>query len=86
MCGSVGVTGNCILFYLTGWAEQSVSSVKASILISIMPLTSVIYVHFFVIDESLTFFRFLGVLIRLLEFATLIGTEFFVGIGLNTLQ
>ncbi len=46
-CFLLGVIGNGLPFTLIGWGEQRISSGLAAILMSVMPLATVVMAHFF---------------------------------------
>jgi drug/metabolite transporter (DMT)-like permease len=50
----IGFFGNGLPFTLIGWGEQKIDSGLAAILMAVMPLTTVLLVHFFSTDERLT--------------------------------
>ncbi len=62
--------GSCLPFYLISWGQQTVDSSIAGILMAVMPLTTIVLAHFFVVDEKLTtnkvigfFLGFVGILV-----------------------
>src|SRR6185369_13397838 len=43
---ALAVLGNCLPFYLIAWGQQFIDSALAGILISIMPLATLVLAHF----------------------------------------
>ena len=54
MCFLVGFFGNVLPFSLIGWGEEVVESGLTSVLMAIMPLSTVVLAHFFTKGDSLT--------------------------------
>jgi drug/metabolite transporter (DMT)-like permease len=57
---ALAILGNCVPFYLIAWGQQIIDSAFAGILISIMPLATLVLAHFFVAGERMTTQRMLG--------------------------
>ena len=51
---ALAVLGNCLPFYLITWGQQFIDSALAGILISIMPLATMLLAHFFVAGDRMT--------------------------------
>ncbi|MGH1536575.1 MAG: DMT family transporter [Gammaproteobacteria bacterium] len=65
--------GSCLPFYLISWGQQTVDSGIAGILMAIMPLTTIVLAHYFVVDEKLTTNRVIGFLLGFLGILVLFG-------------
>ena len=65
--------GNCLPFYLISWGQQTVESGIAGILMAIMPLTTIVLAHFFVVGEKLTTNRVIGFLLGFIGIVVLFG-------------
>ncbi len=46
---ALAITGDCLPFYLISWGQQTVDSSIAGILMAVMPLTTIVLAHFFVV-------------------------------------
>lgn len=77
----IGLIGNVIPFSLISWAELTVDSSIASILIGSLPLISFVLGHFFTSDEKLTPDRTLGVLVGFVGIIILIGPDAILSMG-----
>jgi len=82
---AIGVIGNVIPFSLISWAELTVDSSIASILIGSMPLISFVLGHFITRDEKLTPDRALGVIVGFTGIIILIGPDAILSLGGNVL-
>ena len=65
--------GSCLPFYLISWGQQTVDSSIAGILMAIMPLTTIVLAHFFVVGESLTTNRVIGFILGFIGILVLFG-------------
>ena len=65
--------GSCLPFYLISWGQQTVDSGIAGILMAIMPLTTIVLAHFFVVGEKLTTNRVIGFLLGFTGIVVLFG-------------
>ena len=65
--------GSCLPFYLISWGQQTVESGIAGILMAIMPLTTIVLAHFFVVGEKLTTNRVIGFLLGFIGIVVLFG-------------
>jgi len=83
---AIGVIGNVLPFSLISWAELTVDSSVASILIGTAPLISFVLGHFITSDEKLTLDRVVGVLIGFGGMIVLIGPEAIMQLGLNAVS
>lgn len=70
---ALAITGDCLPFYLISWGQQTVDSSIAGILMAVMPLTTIMLAHFFVIGERLTANRVIGFLLGFLGILVLLG-------------
>lgn len=71
----MGLTGNALPFWLITWGQQSIDSGLAGILMSIMPLTTLVLAHFFVAGERLTLVRLGGFALGFVGIVVLIGPQ-----------
>ena len=60
---ALALTGNCIPFFVITWGQQHVDSSLAGILMAMMPLTTVVLAHFFVVGEHITRNKIIGFLL-----------------------
>ncbi len=65
--------GSCLPFYLISWGQQTVDSGIAGILMAIMPLTTIVLAHFFVVGEKLTTNRVIGFVLGFVGIVVLFG-------------
>jgi drug/metabolite transporter (DMT)-like permease len=79
--GILAITGNLIPFTLISWAETSISSAQAGLLMALMPISTMVLVHFFVQEDALTPRRVIGILLGFLGVLVLIGGDALSGIG-----
>ncbi|OUR78506.1 hypothetical protein A9Q83_07725 [Alphaproteobacteria bacterium 46_93_T64] len=82
---AIGIVGNVIPFFLISWAELTVDSSIASILIGSTPLISFVLGHFVTSDEKLTPDRIVGVLVGFAGIIVLIGPEAIMKLGSGVL-
>jgi drug/metabolite transporter (DMT)-like permease len=78
---ALAVLGNCLPFYLIAWGQQYIDSALAGILISIMPLATLVLAHFFVAGERMTAHRVLGFAIGFAGIIVLMGPAALAGPG-----
>src|SRR4051812_23429337 len=78
---ALGVLGNCLPFFLIAWGQQTIDSALAGILISVMPLATMVLAHFFVAGEHLTSRRALGFAIGFAGIVVLMGPAALMGLG-----
>ena len=64
-------------FYLISWGQQTVDSSIAGILMAVMPLTTIVLAHFFVIGERLTPNRVVGFVLGFIGILVLFGPSAF---------
>ena len=72
---AMAIAGNCLPFWLISEAQLHIDSGLAGVLMSIMPLTTLVMAHFFVAGESLSGRKFMGFIIGLVGIVVLIGPE-----------
>jgi drug/metabolite transporter (DMT)-like permease len=77
----LAITGNLIPFTLISWAETRISSAQAGLLMALMPISTMVLVHFFVQEDALTPRRVTGILLGFLGVLVLIGGDALSGIG-----
>ncbi|HEY4636057.1 MAG TPA: EamA family transporter [Rhodospirillales bacterium] len=80
-CVLIGVIGNGLPFTLINWGEEHVDSGLAAILMSIMPLATVVLAHFFADGEHMTRAKLAGVVIGFCGVVILVGPEALKGLG-----
>lgn len=71
----MAIAGNCLPFWLISAAQQQIDSGLAGILMSIMPLTTLLLAHFFVPGETLSGGKLFGFLLGFAGIVVLIGPE-----------
>lgn len=77
----MGALNNAIPFVLTSWGQVYIDSGRATILVSTMPLFTVVLAHFFTADEKLNRFRIVGIGLGLIGVLVLIGPSALTGDG-----
>ena len=78
---ALAVLGNCLPFFLIAWGQQFIDSALAGILISIMPLATLVLAHFFIAGERMTVYRVLGLAIGFAGIVVLMGPAALAGLG-----
>ena len=58
---AIAVFGNVLPFFLVSWAEISISTNITGIIMGLMPITTVFLVYFFVKEEKINIYTFLGI-------------------------
>jgi len=76
-----GLIGNAFPFFIISWAEQTVDSSIAGILIGAIPLLGFVMGHFITDDEKLTPMKILGLLTGFAGIVVLIGPEALLNLG-----
>jgi len=66
MVGLLGLTNTAIPFSLIAWSQQHIDSTVVSILVSSVPIFTVVLAHFLVREERLVPKKFLGVMVGFL--------------------
>ncbi|GLQ04962.1 DMT family transporter [Sneathiella chinensis] len=82
----IGIIGNALPFFLISWAELTIDSSVASILIAAAPLASFLIGHFATTDERLTLMRTTGVLLGFAGIIVMIGPEALLKLGVNAVS
>ena len=59
----IALLGNVIPFILVSWAETEINTNLTGIIMGLMPITTVLLAYFFVKEEKITIFTFIGVLL-----------------------
>ena len=77
----LAVVGNCMPFWFITWGQKSIDSALAGILMAIMPLTTVLLAHFFVVGERMTRNRVAGFVLGFLGIVVLMGPAALAGLG-----
>ncbi len=77
----LAIVGNCLPFWFITWGQQAIDSALAGILMAIMPLTTLLLVHFFVPAERMTRYRVAGFTLGLLGIVVLMGPAALTGLG-----
>jgi drug/metabolite transporter (DMT)-like permease len=77
----LALVGNALPFYLIAWGQQSIDSALAGILISVMPLATLVLAHYFVHGEEITRSRALGFVLGFLGIVLLMGPDALTGLG-----
>ncbi|MDG4721562.1 MULTISPECIES: DMT family transporter [Thalassospira] len=77
----VALIGNAIPFFLISYGETRVDAGLAAILMSTVPLTTVVLAHFFTHDEKLTLGKIIGVVMGTIGVIVLVGPETLAGLG-----
>lgn len=80
-CILLGVIGNGLPFTLINWGEQRIDSGLAAILMSVMPLATVVMAHFFTTGDRMTPAKLIGVSVGLGGVVILVGPEVLKGFG-----
>jgi drug/metabolite transporter (DMT)-like permease len=73
LLGTMGVLGNVIPFSLINWGETRIDSGLAAILMSTVPLATIVLAPAFVRDEPITMGKIAGVILGMLGVVVLIG-------------
>ncbi|MEM7043578.1 MAG: DMT family transporter [Pseudomonadota bacterium] len=74
-CLGMAIAGNCLPFWLISKAQLQIDSGLAGILMSIMPLTTLLLAHLFVPGETLSGGKLIGFLLGFVGIIVLIGPE-----------
>ena len=77
----IGLFGNGLPFTLISWGELRVDSGLAAILMSIMPLVTLLLVHLFTEDERITPGKVVGVFLGLGGVVVLVGPQALLNLG-----
>ena len=71
----IAVLGNAFPFFLVSWAEISINTNVTGIIMGLMPITTVFLAYFFVKEEKINFYTFLGILIGFLGLFYLVALQ-----------
>lgn len=77
----MGILGNGLPFFLISWGEQHIDSGLAGILMAVMPLSTLVLAHFFVVGERMTANRLAGFALGFLGIVVLMGHEVLLKLG-----
>lgn len=80
----VALIGNAIPFFLISFGETQVDAGLAAILMSTVPLTTVVLAHFFTHDEKLSTGKVVGVILGTIGVIVLVGPETLSGLGASS--
>lgn len=72
---AMAIAGNCLPFWLISAAQQQIDSGLAGILMSVMPLTTLLLAHLFVPGETLSGGKLMGFMLGFVGIVVLIGPE-----------
>jgi drug/metabolite transporter (DMT)-like permease len=78
---AVALIGNAVPFFLISYGETRVDAGLAAILMSTVPLTTVVLAHFFTHDEKLSLGKVIGVVLGTIGVIVLVGPETLSGLG-----
>ncbi|MEM7112824.1 MAG: EamA family transporter [Chloroflexota bacterium] len=81
----LGLFNTAIPFVLISWGQLYIDSGLASILVSTMPLFTIILAHFFTSSERITLTKFVGIMLGLVGIVVLIDPSALEGLGQNML-
>lgn len=82
---ALAILGNCLPFLLIAVGQRTIDSALAGILISVMPLATMVLAHFFVKGEHLTRERAIGFAIGFAGVIVLMGPSALTGFGSQAL-
>jgi drug/metabolite transporter (DMT)-like permease len=77
----IGLFGNALPFTLIGWGEETIDSGLAAILMSVMPIATLVLAHFFSEGERMNPARIAGVALGFGGVLVLIGPDALRGLG-----
>lgn len=72
----MGLMGNALPFFLITWGQQTISSAIAGMLMSTMPLITMILAHYTLDDEKMNRFKLIGFAIGISGVVLLLGPVF----------
>ena len=78
---ALAILGNCLPFFLIAWGQQFIDSALAGILISIMPLATLVLAHFFLAGDRTTVHKAMGFAIGFAGIVVLMGPAALAGLG-----
>lgn len=82
----LAVVGNCMPFWFITWGQKSIDSALAGILMAVMPLTTLLLAHFFVVGERATRMRVAGFCLGFVGIVVLLGPAAMAGLGGSPLE
>jgi drug/metabolite transporter (DMT)-like permease len=77
----IALVGNCLPFWFISWGQQHIDSALAGVLMTIMPLVTLLLAHRFVQGERMTLYRFGGFVVGFLGIVVLMGPAALSGLG-----
>jgi len=77
----LALQGNLIPFSLIAWAETTIPSSQAGLIMALMPITTMVLAHYFVAHEKLTSRRAFGVILGFSGVVILMGSQATSGLG-----
>lgn len=77
----VAMLGNAVPFFLISFGETRINAGLAAILMSLVPLTTLILAHFLTEDEKLSRGKIIGVILGTIGVIVLVGPESLSGLG-----
>ena len=79
-----GLFGCSLPFFLIGWGQTQIDSGLAAVLMSIMPLFTLLLSHFFTKGDQLTIQKLVGITLGFMGIIVLVGTEALTDLGQDT--
>ena len=80
-CFVLAFFGNTLPYFLIMWGEVDVDSALAAILLSVMPLATLVLAHIFTTDEKFTPLKVAGVVVGFIGVVILVGPDALGGLG-----
>jgi len=77
----IGLMGNGLPFTLINWGEEVIDSGRAAMLMSVMPLATVVMAHFFTAGDRMTPAKLIGVVVGFVGIVILVGPAAAKGLG-----
>jgi drug/metabolite transporter (DMT)-like permease len=72
----MAIVGNALPFFLISWGQQEVDSGVAGMIMAIMPLLTMVFAHYFVVDEKLNRYKLIGFALGITGVTLLLGPVF----------
>ncbi len=72
----LGLLGNALPFFLISWGQLSISSGTTGVLMTFMPIMTILLAHFFIENERLNRYKLIGCVISFAGVALLLGPQF----------
>lgn len=79
----IGITNNALPYVLISWGEQYIDSAVAAILNSTTPLFAMVFAHFFLHDDRMTWARLVGILVGFIGILILVSRDLTGVVQLN---